>query len=352
MVPLSIEREQFRTELLNHGRSDLTVRSYEYRLGWFFDWLTAVEVSPADLTRDTVEQWIADQRARNLSGKSIRCNVSAVRAFYAWLEFKGKIEKDPLRGLRPIKVPKSLPKILQEGEVEALIAAAATRRERAIAELFYACGIRLSELVGADLRDLDLEGPQILIRGKGEKERYIPITTAAVRALRDWIAERHGDLAAWSELRARAAELHRQGLSYRAIAAAMGVSAPVALKYVAQAKSGFKDEVALFIGRQGRLKGAQVRAILKKIARAAGLERRVYPHLLRHSFATHLLDGGAEIEVVQELLGHESIATTRIYTHVSQERIRRVYERAHPRSGNGAGHSAFKEMDGPRDVAH
>ncbi len=351
-VSIAVDGERFRSELLNHGRSQLTVDTYEHRLRWFGEWLAAVEIAVEDVTVDSVEQWITDQRvAQKLSAKTIQCNVGAVTSFYTWLESRGLIAKDPLRGLWPIKVPKKLPRILQVSEVEALIAAASTRRARALAEFFYACGVRISELIGCNVDDLDLAGPQALIRGKGDKERYIPITAVAVRAVRDWLEERGAEIAAWENLRTRAAELRRRGLTFQQIAHEMGVSAPVALKYVAQSKSGFKDRAALFIGRQGRLKEGQIRGILKQVAKDAGILKRVYPHLLRHSMATHLREGGAELEVIQELLGHESIETTRRYVHVARERIRQVYERAHPRAG-GSNESPTDRLRPERNGSH
>lgn len=334
-VSLPTEWEQFRTELLNHGRSPLTVCTYEKRLEALFAWLGAIEVGFLAVTYDTAEQWITEQRVtQNLSAKTRRCNVSAARAFYEWLERKGKVAKNPFRGMWPIKVPKTLPRFLQVSEVERLIGGTGDLRARAIAAFFYACGVRISELIGCNVDDLDLEGPQAVIRGKGEKERYVPITPVAVGMVRAWLDVRSAEIAAWEGLRRRAAELHRLGLTYRAIAAEMKVSAPVALKYVAQSKSGFKDRQALFIGRQGRLGDSQIRGILKKMAKDAGILKRVYPHLLRHSFATHTREGGLDLEVLQELLGHESIETTRRYVHVAQGRIRAALETAHPWGGD------------------
>lgn len=332
-LSLPIVQEQFRTELLNHGRSSLTVLTYENRLRWFFEWLKSVGIPFDQVTPDTAEQWITDQRvAQGLGQKTISCNFGAARSFYGWLEMRGKIPKNPLRGMWPIKVPRKVVRVLQVVEIEDLIAAAGDRRARAIAEFFYACGIRISELVGCNVDDVDLIGLRAVIRGKGDKERYVQITPVAFKALRDWLEERAAVIEEWEGRRRRAGELHRAGRSYREIAAALGVSAPVALKYVAQSKSGFKDREALFIGREGRLGESQVRGILKKMAKDAGILKRVYPHLLRHSMATHLRAGGLDLEVIQELLGHEAIETTRRYVHVAQDGVRAAVMRAHPRA--------------------
>lgn len=297
-LSLPVLVEQYLTELLNAGAEEMTVWTYRNRLRWFGDWLLSTGILLQAVTRDTIQQWISDQRVRlnprtkkPLSKKYIHDNVAAVRCFFQWLVDFEKLTKTPFAGLRPIKVPKKLPEILQVPDVLRLIDGAATPRERVVLELLYGSGVRKTELLGIDLQDLDVTAPQVLIRGKGGKERLQPISSQAVIAIRAYLPARASELAG-----GRHADLQ-----------------------------------ALLVTRQGRMKRQTVQDLVHAVADRVGLDRRVYPHLFRHCFATHLLDGGARLEEVQELLDHDNIATTRIYSRVSKERIRRVYQAAHPR---------------------
>jgi integrase/recombinase XerD len=200
-------------------------------------------------------------------------------------------------------MPRALPKALTEQEVDRLLAAAAgddpgARRDRAMLEVLYGTGMRVSELAGLSLSDLGSDTGLVRVFGKGSKERLVPLGRCATRALDEWLAP-----------------------------AGRG-----ALEPRRWARRG--DAEAVFLNaRGGRLTRQGVWGVLKKRARAAGLEDRVHPHVLRHSCATHMLAHGADIRVVQELLGHVSIATTQVYTRVSPEHLRTVYEQAHPRAG-------------------
>jgi integrase/recombinase XerD len=195
-------------------------------------------------------------------------------------------------------MPRLLPETLTPAEVERLLAAPPQDdlRDRALLELLYACGLRISEALQLDLEDLSLEGAFVRVIGKGDKERLVPVGEVAVEALRAWI----------DGPRALLLERH----------------------HVAPIRGG-----PLFLAGTGkRLGRQQAWSVVKRAAERAGLAAHVSPHTLRHSFATHLLEGGADLRIVQELLGHASISTTQLYTHVTGERIREVYARAHPRA--------------------
>jgi integrase/recombinase XerD len=235
-----------------------------------------------------------------LAPTSVARMLVSVRAFYRWLVREEHIDSDPTARVGTPKKPRSIPKAIPLEDVEALIDLPGDnllgRRDRAILETLYGAGLRISELVGLDVDDLDLDGGSILVRsGKGGKGRRVPVGRAARRALSGYLVQ------------------SRPELVRRSKASAGG--APVFLN-----------------ARGGRLSRQGCWKILKAYARAAGLEDRVSPHTLRHSFATHMLDAGADIRAVQELLGHASLATTQVYTLVSDRRLREVYLESHPRA--------------------
>ena len=294
-------------EYLNLGRnvSPHTLRGYATDLEQFVEFLSTIhgdEGDPRSATSTDLRRYLAHLRERNYSRASIARKIAALRSFYKFLVREREMEENPAGAVRPPKLKRRLPQCLDLTEVERLLAAPPANtflgaRDRAILELLYSTGMRISELVQLDLRNLDRFGEVALLRGKGRKERITPIGRPAMAALEHYL-----------DLRQR----HWGGRS--------GV-----------------DREALFLNKNGRrLSARSVRRMLEKYARVAGLSRRVSPHTLRHSFATHMLDNGADLRAVQELLGHESLSTTQIYTHVSTERMRRVYARSHPRSGEGA----------------
>jgi integrase/recombinase XerD len=232
---------------------------------------------------------------------SVARSLSAVRAFHRFCLTEGDVERDPTAGVVRPKLPRRLPRPLTVEEMRRLLDAPrhetpAGSRDRAFLELLYGAGLRVSELVSLDVDDVDLELPGVRVLGKGGRERDVPIGTYAVRALEDYLVR------ARPELASRA--------------------------------SGS----ALFLNqRGGRLTRQGVTLLLERSARSAGIRRRVSPHVLRHSFATHLLEGGADVRVVQELLGHASVATTQIYTLVTREHLLEVYATSHPRARRGPG---------------
>jgi integrase/recombinase XerD len=232
--------------------------------------------------------------------------VAAIRQLHRFLVEEGRRPDDPSADLEPPRVPAGIPKPLAEEEVAALLAAPqgadpVARRDRAILELLYATGMRVSELCGLSLGDVDLDVRLVRVFGKGAKERIVPFGHHAEAALADWLGDG-------------------------------GRPALVPDRWARR-----DDASALFLGVRGRRLGRQhVWLILHDHGTRVGLSDRLSPHVLRHSCATHLLDHGADLRVVQELLGHSSISTTQVYTKVSQERLWQVYREAHPRARRGA----------------
>jgi integrase/recombinase XerD len=255
-------------------------------------------VAEADVTSFLVALREGDEEHVPLAATSAGRAVVAVRGFHRFLLREGLTAADPARGVRPPPPPKRLPKAISVADVEALLAAAGADetpravRDRALLELLYGCGARISEAVGLDLDELDMEQGVVRLLGKGSKERVVPVGSYAREAVRAYL------------VRARPA------------LAAAGKGSP-----------------ALFLNsRGGRLSRQSAWTALRAAAQRAGITRDVSPHTLRHTFATHLLDGGADVRVVQELLGHASVTTTQVYTLVTVDRLREVYATAHPRA--------------------
>ena len=257
----------------------------------------------AGVDRLAVRGWLAALDERGLARRSAARALSALRAFYRFLELTGRAGSNPARAARTPRLGRSLPTHLSRAEMDELLGEAVRRaeaggfreaRDLAILELFYSTGMRLAELAGLNDADLDLVADQVKVRGKGRKERLLPVGRLAGAAVRAYVERREA-------LRAE--------------------------------RRGPADRRAVFVSARGRRlspRGVQlaVRSLLATLAR--GRELRV--HSLRHSFATHLLDAGADLRAVQELLGHASLATTQVYTHTSVERLKQVYQRAHPRA--------------------
>ncbi len=283
-----------------HRRSPLTLRNYASDLGAFARWLgSAPEAAGRDLLaidRQLFRAYLATLAEAGVSRGSVARKVSTIHSFYRWLVNEGILPRDPLNGARPPKRERRLPRVLDEAETAALVTAPAADdafglRDRAILELLYAAGVRVAELVSLDLDAVDLAQAQMLVRGKGSKQRIVLLGVPAVAALERYLRE------ARPELLKAAAKPERQR--------------------------------ALFLNRDGgRLSARAVQIMVREAGVRAGVSLPAHPHLLRHSFATHLLDGGADLRVVQELLGHASAGTTQIYTHVTEARQRQVYNEA------------------------
>jgi len=288
---------------VERGLAANTLSAYRRDLQRYAGWLAAAGIDdPALAEEQDVVAFLGALRAgatpvgTHYRASSVARSLAAVRGFHRFLVRERLAGSDPSHDLGTPKVPSSLPKALEIAQVEALLGAVAgddprALRDRALLETLYAAGLRVSEATALDLDDLDLDDGAVRAFGKGAKERLVPLGRSARRALEAWL------------VRGRPA--------------------------LASARSG----PALFLNAQGtRLSRQGCWKILRRHAKRAGLESHVSPHVLRHSFATHLLAGGADIRSVQELLGHASLATTQVYTKVTQERLREVYLRAHPRA--------------------
>jgi integrase/recombinase XerC len=282
--------------------SPATLSAYSSDLDQFAAWAQREGIAElARIDRRTLRGYVAHMSGRGLARRSIARKTSALRSMLRWAQAQGLVDSNPTDELAAPKLDKPLPRVLKSAEAAALCELPPDDdpvgiRDRAVLEVLYGSGLRVSELCGLDLDDLDLAENHVTVMGKGRKERRVPLSDPAARAL-------------GSYLEARAEFLKRSGES-----------------------GGMADRHALLLNLRGtRLGPRSVRRILDKYVRSEGA-RHVNPHALRHSFATHLLDNGADLRAVQELLGHESLATTQIYTHVSTERLRTVYEQSHPRA--------------------
>lgn len=250
----------------------------------------------AKVTTQTLSDYLARRKRDGLAASSARIELVALKIFFRWLAARGKRVGDPAEPILPPRQEKHLPDTLNEQDARTLVESitgnsALDRRDRAILELFYASGLRLAELVNARLENLSLEEGWIRVTGKGNKTRLSPVGGAAREALAAYLEHSRPELV------------------------------------------GKKTQSHIFISVRGALlTRMRVYQIVKERAKAAGLEDRVHPHLLRHSFATHLLNNGADLRVIQEMLGHADIATTQIYTHVDQKRLKQVHRQFHPRA--------------------
>ena len=268
-----------------------TVEAYRRDLFALADWL---EHSPASVTTEELERYLAELRAAGLSGATIARRVASLRSLFRHLVLIGAADANPAADLDLPRRARRLPRVLSPSEVERLIDAAAgttprTLRDRALVELLYGAGLRVGEAVGLDKGGVDLDQRLVRTIGKGGKERVVPVGRQAVEALRRYLGRGRPHLD----------RRHRPELFLNA--------------------------------KGGPLTRAGVFLILRRLAGKAGLEpERIHPHLLRHSFATHLLEGGADLRSVQEMLGHADLATTELYTHVSDSRRRELYFQAHP----------------------
>lgn len=291
-------------------------------------------ILPEDVDPDRVRAWLASLHRRR-SPATLGRKLASVRSFFRWLVREGVVDEDPTAGLPMPKLEKRLPRPLSVDDCEQLITrdrpvarqAAPeggdrdrrrkwmTLRDRALVELLYGTGIRIGELVALDVRDLELRAREIRVMGKGGKERIVPIPEQARLALEAWLAVRR-----------------QAGV----------MSEPLFISLRARRESGPR-----------RLAAREARRILDERARRADLDQHVHPHRLRHSYATHLLDMGADLREIQELLGHASLSTTQKYTAVSIEHLRDVYDQAHPRAGPGSGgrirgERGSRAMSGPK----
>jgi site-specific recombinase XerD len=327
-LSIAVHGEQFLSEKANQGVTESTVKTYRDRLRWFGEWLASTGLRLEDVTRGVLQQWLSDHRARGASAKTRRDDQGVVKLFYDWLVTWDYIPKSPAAGLPSIKVTRNITVPLSEGQVAALRAAVQTPRERVMFEILFGSGLRLAELLGLRLKDVYLDRKIFKVFGKGQKWRLQPMTDLAATAIRAWLPERDEILSHQVKRHGAAAQFRADGKSFREIAHLLGVSVPVAFKWATTSPAPHKGLDSLLISREGPLGKSMAREILYGIAARTSIDRAVYPHLLRHSFATHVLEKGADLRVVQELLGHGSIATTQIYTHVTLERLKEVFSKA------------------------
>jgi integrase/recombinase XerC len=286
------------------GLSANTVAAYECDVVQFFRFAgRARVVDPAAVDALLLRRFLAQLKTRGLADSSIARKAAALRACFRLLVRRGLVPSNPAADLGAPRGPRRLPVVLKQRQVEALLQRPEPRdpvglRDRAILELLYATGMRVGELCGLALGDVDLHADVARVHGKGGKERLVPFGEPARQALRDYLAD------------GRAAMLRN-----------------------ARDRSSALGERALFFNRRHRpMTPRDVRGMIQRYRAGLGVPAETSPHTLRHSFATHLLEGGADLRSVQELLGHVALTTTQTYTHVSNERLRRVYEQAHPRA--------------------
>jgi integrase/recombinase XerD len=307
--PTSAARRYLDHLMVERGLADNTLAAYRRDLDRYLAFLAARGIERLDdVEPGTIRGFVASVSAstHGPDGEPYRATtvsrmLSAVRTFHRFAVREGLTDDDPTAGVVRPRLPRALPHPLTVDEVAAIVEAPRTDepaglRDRAILELLYGAGLRISELTGLDVDDLDLEGAAVRVLGKGGKEREVPVGRMARDAIDAYLT------------RAR-----------------LLLASP-------------RSRAALFLNaRGGRLTRQSCARLLDAHAHAAGIRRRVTPHDLRHSFATHLLEGGADVRVVQELLGHASVATTQIYTLVTNEHLRSVYYTAHPRARHAAG---------------
>jgi len=301
MPELGPQIERFLDELKRQNASAHTLRNYASDLDQFSDYFT-IKDKPGLLVEEfdalAIREWLGHLYQQKLTAVSMRRKLAAVRSFFKYLLREGVIRTNTARLVRTPKAPQSLPSVMTPEQTNTLVdGVAADKLERpypardlAIFEMLYGCGLRVSELVGLNLDDFDFSERWIRVRGKGKKERLVPIGEPALKAIREY----------WSLLPQQPSG-----------------ESPV---FLSEKKK--PTPIATYV--------LQVR--LKKHLATAGLDPSLTPHKLRHSYATHLLDAGADLRSVQELLGHAHLVTTQVYTHITTERLKRAYDAAHPRA--------------------
>lgn len=268
-----------------------TILNYKLDLEDFKNFLRDIELEKIDYL--TLRKYLAVLKERKLGTRTVGRRLSALRSFFKFLTREGYLKTNPILSLSSPKLEKYLPSFMTEEEVKKLIESAFAKnekderglRDRAILETFYSTGIRISELAGLNIEDIDFIGGIVKVMGKGKKERIVPIGEIAITTVRRYLEKRK------------------------------------------------KQADALFLNKSGkRISTRGIRDIMEKYIRIAGIKQGVSPHTFRHSFATHLLNRGADLRTVQELLGHANLSTTQIYTHLTTEKLKNVYDKAHPRA--------------------
>jgi len=283
---------------VERGLSENYQLSTQRSLSEFAQWCLAKNKidNPRGVTLALISEYLAERKRSGLSASSIKLIVVALKIFFRFLTAKGLVERDPAEALALPRIERYLPETLNELQVEQFLEKIDTKaphglRDRAMIELLYASGLRISELANARLENLNFEDRIVRVTGKGNKTRLVPVGRKACEALAAYLST------------------ERPGLVNR------------------------RSSSEIFLSARGaKLTTARIWQIVKKHARHAGVEKNIYPHLLRHSFATHLLGNGADLRIIQEMLGHADISTTQVYTHVDQQRLKAVHRQFHPRA--------------------
>ena len=285
--------EKFKNYLtVEKNYSDYTIKNYLSDLKEFSEFLKDVDITKVDYI--TVRKFLGHLRQKNIAKRSVARKLSSLRTFFRFLARDGYIKSNPVGSVSTPKLDKKLPIFLDEKSVVSLVTAPDIKtfqglRDRAILETLYSAGIRVGELVGIDIANVDLISGVVKVLGKGRKERLAPLGDKAINAIREY-----------TELRNR---------------------------------KKIDDKNALFLNKSGkRITDRSIRRIVLRYIKDTSIKEHISPHTLRHSFATHLLNRGADLRSVQELLGHKNLSTTQIYTHVTMERLKSIYDKAHPRA--------------------
>lgn len=291
---------------LDKGLSENSCEGYRRDVDRLLAWLAEGGIMLRDVTTDTLRLFLGDLHDLGIAERSQARMVSGLRSFFRYLTLEGYLEADPTELLESPKLGLHLPEVLTVAEIDAMIAAIdpakdEAQRDRAMMETLYGCGLRVSELVNLEMSRVYASEGYLIVRGKGDKERMVPMSDTSVAEITAWLDD-------------------RQRL-------------PV--------KPG--EENILFLNRRGhRLTRQRAFQIVKGLAEAAGIRKTISPHTLRHSFATHLLEGGANLRAIQQMLGHESIATTQIYIHLDSSALRDDIMRYHPRAAAASGQSPLR----------
>ena len=284
--------------------SNNTIISYKNDLLQLLNYLKEYKIIKRDsikyIDRSIMRKYIVYLKKCDYSVRSICRKISTIRSFFKFLSREGMVDINPTINLITPKIVKKLPFFLYLEEINKLIETPSGHtilgiRDRAILEFLYGTGMRVGELVNLNIRDIDLYDKTVRVFGKGSKERILPLGNPSIRAVQEYLTSR---------------DIFKKNISLDKI-----------------------DQNALFLNRfGGRLSARSIRRLLIKYMKMADLNKKISPHVLRHSFATHLLGGGADLRSVQELLGHESLSTTQIYTHITKERLKAIYNKSYPRS--------------------
>ncbi|MDE6490119.1 MAG: site-specific tyrosine recombinase XerD [Muribaculaceae bacterium] len=285
--------------VLERGLSDNTREAYRADVGKLLSYLSVADIRLRDVTTDTLQEFVAALHDVGIAPRSQARIVSGIKSLFRYLKMEGYVETNPTLLIEGPKVGRQLPDVLSVEEIDGMIGAidmekAEGQRNRAIMETLYGCGLRVSELVNLEIDKVFMRERYVLVNGKGDKERIVPMSEVAAMEIASYMEQRE----------------------------------------MMNVKPG--EEHILFLNRRGhRLTRVMVFYIVKQLAELAGVRKRISPHTLRHSFASHLLEGGANLRAIQQMLGHESISTTEIYIHIDRSRLREEILQHHPRNCTG-----------------